>query len=400
MIQTFRCLAALLLALCLIPPAWAQLPDPARFGRAMEMGDIRSATRWLDEGLPPDFEADTVGSGMMIAAWDGNIELMQLFLERGANIDYISRIGEQAIALAAWRGHQKAVEWLIERGASLDPPDKTWGALHYAAFAGHRRIADLLIARGAKLDARAPNLSTPLMMAVREGHETIVRALVEAGDEVLLGDPMYATYEGLIAQTGARTVPVPLRPEHGFRMQAADVHPHGAATIEIGSDIVTLRGMRNGIGVDPQQFRQPVGAAGHLVILIVAERALEMPHQLEIAIQPFRPDEFIQEFTGGLALILDRQRAFFAKMLTHRGEVGPDRAAGDTAIAGRGPLAGMHRIKGRHRPPFTRQNHARRQTGKACTHDHDIQFLGQRLPGQRLDRGSFPPIRGAFIGDG
>jgi arginine:pyruvate transaminase len=40
---------------------------------------------------------------------------------------------------------------------------------------------------------------------------------------VLIGDPMYATYEGLIAQSGARMVPVPLRPEHGFRMQAADV---------------------------------------------------------------------------------------------------------------------------------------------------------------------------------
>ncbi|MCU0828841.1 MAG: pyridoxal phosphate-dependent aminotransferase [Tabrizicola sp.] len=53
----------------------------------------------------------------------------------------------------------------------------------------------------------------------------ILRTLVEAGDEVLLGDPMYATYEGLIAQTGARMVPVPLRPEHGFRMQVADVLP-------------------------------------------------------------------------------------------------------------------------------------------------------------------------------
>jgi arginine:pyruvate transaminase len=51
----------------------------------------------------------------------------------------------------------------------------------------------------------------------------ILRTLVEAGDEVLLGDPMYATYEGLIAQTGAQMVPVPLRPEHGFRMQPADV---------------------------------------------------------------------------------------------------------------------------------------------------------------------------------
>ncbi len=52
---------------------------------------------------------------------------------------------------------------------------------------------------------------------------TVLRTLVEAGDEVLLGDPMYATYEGLISQTGARMVPVPLRPEHGFRMQVADV---------------------------------------------------------------------------------------------------------------------------------------------------------------------------------
>jgi arginine:pyruvate transaminase len=51
----------------------------------------------------------------------------------------------------------------------------------------------------------------------------VLRTLVEAGDEVLLGDPMYATYEGLIAQTGATLVPVPLRPEHGFRMQVADV---------------------------------------------------------------------------------------------------------------------------------------------------------------------------------
>jgi arginine:pyruvate transaminase len=51
----------------------------------------------------------------------------------------------------------------------------------------------------------------------------VLRAMVESGDEVLIGDPMYATYEGLIAQTGARPVPVPLRPEHGFRMQLADV---------------------------------------------------------------------------------------------------------------------------------------------------------------------------------
>jgi arginine:pyruvate transaminase len=52
---------------------------------------------------------------------------------------------------------------------------------------------------------------------------TVLRALVENGDEVLVGDPMYATYEGVIRASGATMVPVPLRAEHGFRMQAADV---------------------------------------------------------------------------------------------------------------------------------------------------------------------------------
>lgn len=51
----------------------------------------------------------------------------------------------------------------------------------------------------------------------------VMIALVQAGDEVLVGDPMYASYEGVVASTGATTVPVPLHPEHGFRMQAADI---------------------------------------------------------------------------------------------------------------------------------------------------------------------------------
>lgn len=53
----------------------------------------------------------------------------------------------------------------------------------------------------------------------------VMMAVAEAGAEVLVGDPMYATYEGVIRATGAAMVPVPLRPENGFRMAAADVAP-------------------------------------------------------------------------------------------------------------------------------------------------------------------------------
>jgi arginine:pyruvate transaminase len=83
-----------------------------------------------------------------------------------------------------------------------------------------RALADRYSARRGRMISPDQVMCLPGTQTVLYG---ILRTLVEAGDEVLLGDPMYATYEGLIAQTGARVIPVPLRPEHGFRMQVADV---------------------------------------------------------------------------------------------------------------------------------------------------------------------------------
>lgn len=51
----------------------------------------------------------------------------------------------------------------------------------------------------------------------------VMLGLVETGDAVLACDPLYATYEGVIAATGASMVPVPLRPENGFHLQAEDL---------------------------------------------------------------------------------------------------------------------------------------------------------------------------------
>lgn len=51
----------------------------------------------------------------------------------------------------------------------------------------------------------------------------LLTALVETGDQVLVPDPSYATYHGLVRATGAQIVPVALRASEGFRLQAADV---------------------------------------------------------------------------------------------------------------------------------------------------------------------------------
>ncbi len=50
----------------------------------------------------------------------------------------------------------------------------------------------------------------------------VLMGVAESGETVLVGDPMYATYEGVVRASGADMVPVPLRPENGFRMSAAD----------------------------------------------------------------------------------------------------------------------------------------------------------------------------------
>lgn len=172
-----------LLLLCLAPlPVRAELPDPVRFSTVLELGDVAQARAWLDAGLDPNFEGTTIGTGLMIGAWEGNIALMELFLARGADIDAVNRFGEQALMLAAWKGRREAAQWLLDHGAKPNrAQDKEWSALHYAVFAGHAELVEGLLAAGADVNARSTNGSTVVMMAAREGHAAIARRLLAAG---------------------------------------------------------------------------------------------------------------------------------------------------------------------------------------------------------------------------
>ena len=163
-------------------PAQAQsLPDRVRFSIVVELGDVSTAREWLDAGLSPDFEGNVIGTGVMIGAWEGNIPMMELFVSRGADINKVNSNGEQALLHAAWKGKLDAVRWLVERGARLNRQGKQWAALHYAAFGGHADVVAYLLERGADINALSTNGSTPLMMAAREGKESIAKSLLAAG---------------------------------------------------------------------------------------------------------------------------------------------------------------------------------------------------------------------------
>jgi uncharacterized protein len=167
---------------CFAATAWAaKLPDPVTFSAAIERGDEVAAKRWLSTGLPPDFEGRNIGTGLMIGAWEGNVAMMEVFHNAGADVNYVNTHGEQALLHAAWKGKLDAVRWLVERGAQFDREGKAWSALHYAAFAGHRDVLAYLLEKGANPNALSTNGSTPLMMAAREAQFEIATSLLAAG---------------------------------------------------------------------------------------------------------------------------------------------------------------------------------------------------------------------------
>lgn len=94
-------------------------------------------------------------------------------------------------------------------------------------YSNGRGEPGLLQALSQRYSERRGRKITPDQIMCLPGTQTalyaVLMALVETGDEVIVGDPMYATYEGVIAATGATAVPVALRAEQGFRLQAEDV---------------------------------------------------------------------------------------------------------------------------------------------------------------------------------
>lgn len=129
-------------------------------------------------------------------------------------------------------------------------------------YSNGRGEPGLLAALSARYTRRSGRTIGPNQIICLPGTQTALYAtlltLVEPGDEVLVGDPMYATYEGVIASTGATMVPVPLRAEHGFRMQVADV----AARLTPRSRVLFLNTPHNPTGA--VLTRDDVLALGHL----------------------------------------------------------------------------------------------------------------------------------------
>ncbi|MBD9443161.1 pyridoxal phosphate-dependent aminotransferase [Pseudomonas sp. PDM04] len=143
---------------------------------------------------------------------------------------------------AAWRIHDRALA-LREQGVdvlllSIGDPDFDTprpivqaaidsleaGDTHYPPVRGTQGLRDSIARRHRQRSGQAVSAEQVIVMPGAQcAVYSVAQCLLDPGDEVIVAEPMYVTYEGVFGAIGAKVLPVAVRPENGFRVDPADV---------------------------------------------------------------------------------------------------------------------------------------------------------------------------------
>ncbi len=178
-----RALLAIVPMVVLLAAAPASVESPV--ADAAMSGDVTLVRELLRDGA--DVNA-AQGDGMSALHWAadrGDVELLDVLLVAGAEIQSATRIGEYTpLHIAARNAHLGAVQTLLEAGADVhavtDPSGST--PLHLAAVSGDGEVVRALIDAGSDPNAtEAQWKQTPLIFAASWNRTDAISALVEGG---------------------------------------------------------------------------------------------------------------------------------------------------------------------------------------------------------------------------
>lgn len=120
----------------------------------------------------------------MAASRPGSEEILEFLLEKGALVD-ITNKGYTALGWAAIEGHISNVRCLKEYGKSdLEVGEYGGSQLMQCAYDGHLNAAVILLDHGADIDLRDSEQRTSLSWAIDQGHTKVAKLLIERKCEV------------------------------------------------------------------------------------------------------------------------------------------------------------------------------------------------------------------------
>ncbi|KAI1180558.1 hypothetical protein F4777DRAFT_252914 [Nemania sp. FL0916] len=121
------------------------------------------------------------------AARFGHGDIVELLLEKGANVHTPDTLGRTPLSWAAAYGQLLVVRFLIERGANVNHEcSRGWGPLAWAIASPQTAvaIAQMLLANGANVDSRDYLGRSPLYHAAIEKDSTLCQVLISGGADI------------------------------------------------------------------------------------------------------------------------------------------------------------------------------------------------------------------------
>jgi ankyrin repeat protein len=123
------------------------------------------------------------------ASWTCNDKMVKLLLRHDANVNAQGGYFGNALQAACWGRDQQIVTLLINHGANVNQQGGHYGnALQAASWAGlwakDDKLVKLLLSRGAHVNAQGGYFGSALQAASRRGHMSIVKSLLKAGANV------------------------------------------------------------------------------------------------------------------------------------------------------------------------------------------------------------------------
>ena len=115
-------------------------------------------------------------TALQIAVSMQKIQIIELLIEKGADVDKPGPHNWTALYIAISRGHYDVCEILLDAGAKILAND-----LPEASRNGDTDICELLLSKGASIDRKSADGNTALHRACADGHVQTIRMLLEKG---------------------------------------------------------------------------------------------------------------------------------------------------------------------------------------------------------------------------